>query len=231
MVAADSLPLGTMGSTKAFRLVNSKYPPVELFDDVADTAEFEALYEIQALTNPRLLTLTGDLNLVPQEEIPFGIAGCSYAIAPFTHVNPDGSRFSDGSFGVLYLADRMATALAEVRYHQERYWRGVEGLQYERFVFRGLACTFDCEVRDATVLDPSDPVYDPEDYGPARKLGRTLRRQKSPGIRFFSVRNSGAVCWGLFSPRPVQEIVQSTHYEMIWSDGGISAVNRVHSVS
>nr|WP_256591107.1 RES family NAD+ phosphorylase [Pseudomonas sp. ERMR1:02] len=29
------------------------------------------------------------------------------------HVNPAGSRFSDGRFGVLYLADSMETALAE----------------------------------------------------------------------------------------------------------------------
>lgn len=228
---AQRLPLRAAGSTKAYRLVNSKYPPIDLFDDVANSAEFDALYEIQALTNPRLLTLAGDLNLVPREEIPFGIDGCSYAIAPFTHVNPAGSRFSDGSFGVLYVADKLPTALAEVRYHQERFWRGVTGLQYERFVFRGLCCTFDCEVRDATVLDSTDPIYDPDDYGPARTLGRALRREKASGIRFLSVRNPGAVCWGLFSPRPVQRIVQSSHYEMIWSDGGISAVNRVHSVS
>ena len=127
---------------QAYRLVNSKFPPIALFDDVADADEFEVLYQIQALTNPRLHNEVGRLELIARDQIPFGIPGCSYAIAPFTHVNPAGSRFSDGSFGVLYLADSMETALAEVRHHQSLYWSNVRSLNYERFVFRGLSCSF-----------------------------------------------------------------------------------------
>ena len=33
---------------QAYRLVNSKFPPIALFDDVANPDEFEALYQIQA---------------------------------------------------------------------------------------------------------------------------------------------------------------------------------------
>ena len=99
---------------QAYRLVNSKFPPIALFEDVADADEFEVLYQIQALTNPRLQNEVGHLELIPRGEIPFGIPGCSYATAPFTHVNPAGSRFSNGSFGVLYLAGSMETALAEI---------------------------------------------------------------------------------------------------------------------
>lgn len=127
---------------QAYRLVNSKFPPIALFEDVADADEFELLFEIQALTNPRLKNEVGQLELIPRREIPFGITGCSYATAPFTHVNPAGSRFSDGSFGVLYVADSMETALAEVKHHQSLYWSKVPGLNYERFVFRGLTCAF-----------------------------------------------------------------------------------------
>lgn len=107
---------------QAYRLVNSKFPPIALFDDVAGADEFDALYQIQALTNPRLQNEIGRIELIPRAEIPFGITGCSYATAPFTHVNPQGSRFSNGSFGVLYLAATMEAALAEVHYHQDKYW-------------------------------------------------------------------------------------------------------------
>ncbi len=106
---------------KSYRLVNSKFPPIALFDDVASDEEFDALYALQALTNPRLQNEVGNLNLIPRSEIPFGITGCAYATAPFTHVNPQGSRFADGAFGVLYLADSMDTAVAEVRHHQQAY--------------------------------------------------------------------------------------------------------------
>ncbi|SFB55988.1 hypothetical protein SAMN04244571_03795, partial [Azotobacter beijerinckii] len=69
-------------SLQAYRLVNSKFPPIALFDDVADEADFEALYRLQAMTNPRLQNEIGRLELIPRGEIPFGIPGCSYATAP-----------------------------------------------------------------------------------------------------------------------------------------------------
>ncbi len=109
MVRIKQLPTFAGETLQAYRLVNSKFPPIAMFDDVADADEFEVLYEIQALTNPRLKNEVVQLELIARSEIPFGIAGCSYATAPFTHVNPAGSRFSDGSFGVLYLADTVDT--------------------------------------------------------------------------------------------------------------------------
>ncbi len=212
---------------KAFRLVNSKFPPIALFDDVADGAEFEALYQIQALTNPRLQNELGRIELIPRSEIPFGIAGCSYATAPFTHVNPEGSRFSDGTFGVLYLASTMDTALAEVRHHQNSYWSNVRGLSYERFVFRGLSCGFtDASMRDATHLPMTDPIYDHDDYAPARQLGRALKESDCYGLRYGSVRLPGSHCWALMTPRVVTSAVQTAHYEMIWS-GQITSVNAI----
>ncbi|MGQ7245122.1 RES family NAD+ phosphorylase [Salinicola sp. V024] len=223
----DPLPIRPDAVCRAYRLVSSKFPPISLFDDVADEQEFEALHELQALTNPRMLAEAGDLRLVPREEIPFGIPGCSYAVAPFTHVNPEGSRFSDGSFGILYLADSMDTAIAEVHYHQEAYWSNVPDLQYERFVFRGLVCEFsEAELIDLCQLPVTDPIFAPDDYIASRALGTAVKQKQAPGLRYHSVRHAGAHCWGLMTPRPVRSIIQSTHLEMIWSDG-IVAVNEV----
>ena len=61
-----------------------------------------------------------------------------------------------------YLAERMDTAIAEVRHHQERYWSNVPDLNYERFVFCGLTCSFtDAGMRDATPVPLSAPIYAP----------------------------------------------------------------------
>lgn len=228
MVMLSSLPvLPPVGAIQAHRLVNSKFPPIDLFNDVADSAEFEALFKIQALTNPRLLNEVGRLELIPLAEIPFGIAGCSYAAAPFTHVNPAGSRFSNGSYGVLYLADTVDTAIAEVRHHQERYWSNVDGLNYDRFVFRGLLCSFtDDRNVDATGLALSDPIYAPDDYSASHVLGSAVRDNGVPGLRYNSVRSPGNQCWALMTPRNVTSIIQAAHYEMIWSNS-IIGVNRI----
>ena len=222
-----TLPVRAEQEQRAYRLVNSRFPPIDLFDDVADAAEFEVLYQLQALTNPRLQNEVGRIALIPVAEIPFGIAGCSYAVGPFTHVNPAGSRFSSGTFGVLYLADVMETAIAEVRHHQNHYWSKVKGLNYERFLFRGLACMFnDAGNRDATGVSLSDPIYDPDDYSHARQLGHSAKRAGCPGLRYNSVRSPGNHCWALMTPRHVTSIVQAAHYEMIWS-GQITSVSRI----
>ncbi len=227
MVNLEDLPLLAAEKQQGYRLVNSKFPPIDLFDDVADAAEFELLYQLQALTNPRLQNEAGRLGLIPLAEIPFGIPGCSYAVGPFTHVNPAGSRFSAGAFGVLYLADVMDTAIAEVRHHQNHYWSNVTGLSFERFVFRGLSCTFDeAASLDATGLALDHPIYAPDDYSHARQLGAAARRAGCPGLRYHSVRSPGNHCWALLTPRPVRSIVQTAHFEMIWS-GQITSVSRI----
>lgn len=227
MVAPAELPEQATAQLQAYRLVNSKFPPIALFDDVADAAEFDTLYQLQALTNPRLHNEAGRLELIPRSEIPFGIPGCSYATAPFTHVNPAGSRFSNGTYGVLYLASTMDTALAEVRHHQDRYWSNVDGLSYERFVFRGLSCQFnEAGMRDATSVPMTDHLYDPDDYSHGHRIGRLLKDAGCPGLRYRSVRKAGQDCWALMTPKPVLSIVQTAHYEMIWN-GRISSVSAV----
>lgn len=230
MVSPSQLPRVADVEQQAYRLVNSKFPPIALFDDVADADEFETLYQLQALTNPRLRNEAGHLELIARSEIPFGIPGCSYATAPFTHVNPAGSRFSDGSFGVLYLASTMDTALAEVRHHQDLYWSKVVGLSYERFVFRGLSCHFsEAGMLDAMSIPMTDPLYDPDDYSSGHHLGQLLRKGRTPGLRYHSVRKAGQHCWALMTPKPVTSIIQTEHYEMVWN-GRISSVSSITAI-
>ena len=223
-------PVIDLLETTGYRLVNSKYPPIALFEDVADAEEFESLYQIQALTNPRLLNDAGSFNILKKDEIPFGINGCSYAVAPFTHINPEGSRFSNGNFGVLYIADSMETALAEVRYHQNLYWSKVKGLKDDIMIFRGLKCSFTSpKMLDATTKTLRASIYHSEDYSQAQTLGSEIKNKRLSGIRYHSVRNKSATCWGLFTPKYVKRIIQAKHYQFIWQDG-ITAIQKVESL-
>lgn len=215
-------PVIRLPKTKGHRLINSKLPTIEIFNDVADADEFQDLYHLQAMTNPRLNHEAGDLHYIDLDEIPWGIPGCHYAAACFTHVNPEGSRFSDGEFGMLYIADTMETALMEVAYHQGQYLKHIEGLKFDRLMFRGLVFTFTADVmHDASALPADHAAYDAEDYAAARALGVQLRGLGSEGIQYRSVRNRGATCWGLFTPKKVESIVTTAHYELIVRDGEI----------
>ena len=50
----------------------------------------------------------GEIELVPREERIFG-PGASVIMAPFTHLNPEGSRFADDTFGAFYAAASLDT--------------------------------------------------------------------------------------------------------------------------
>lgn len=223
----------------AFRLINSKFPPIAIFDDVADANEFEALFAIQQLTNPRLQNEVGNLNLLPQQQIPFGIVGCSYACAPFTHINPDGSRFSDGSFGVLYLADAMDTAISEVSYHQQKYWQNVPELHYDSITMRGLKFNFNAELIDLSGgLSPDlsewEDIHHPDDYSAARAVGAEVWHKKSngaeQGIQYQSVRKADAICWALMTPQNISSAIQTHHYEFIYDGSQITSIRMITAV-
>ena len=81
-----------------------------------------SVFAIEALANPRMRDELGELQLVPPEERVSG-PGATPVMAAFTHLNPEGSRFSDGSYGVYYAAHSLATAMAEVSHHRAVFLR------------------------------------------------------------------------------------------------------------
>jgi hypothetical protein len=225
VTSPEDLPATALLHQDAYRLVNGKYPPIQLFDDVADEADFEALYAVQALTNPRIQMQVGELHRVPPGRRPWGIPGCNYALGPFVHLSPYGSRFSDGAYGVFYCAERMATAIAETRYHQERYFQGVRGLKFDRIVMRGLKVRFSARLRN--IHDPyrdDEAWYHTDDYGSARRLGQALFDADEHGLVYGSVRHNQARCFALLSPHLVESVTPATHYEYIWDGERIAHI-------
>ena len=86
-----------VGWPRAWRIIASRHPPIDLFERLTpDPAIWEALIALEELTNPRVRDEVGDIALVAPEDRVSG-PGASYVMASFTHRNPKGSRFSDGS--------------------------------------------------------------------------------------------------------------------------------------
>ena len=50
----------------AYRVIPTRFPAVNLFDRVASPEDFDALYALEAMTNDRLRTEVGELDLVPR---------------------------------------------------------------------------------------------------------------------------------------------------------------------
>ena len=53
---------------RAYRIVNSSFPPIALFEDVLDAEDLEVAYAIEALTNDRLVEQAGVLARVRPED-------------------------------------------------------------------------------------------------------------------------------------------------------------------
>ena len=228
MSALNSIPVTTVTDQESYRLINSKFPPIDLFNDVADNDEFEAIYAVQGLTNPRLRNSVGQIRLVPEDERPFGIPGCNYALGPFVHLNPAGSRFSDGSFGVLYSAADESTSVAETKYHQEKYFRNVQGLHYDSLCMRTLKVVYSADLFDISDANPEWQQYrDPDDYTAPRILGGSIRQAKKHGLLYQSVRQTGHLCFALFTPILVSSVIQTSHYVYEWDGTSISATRKM----
>jgi len=213
----NAIPQAAFFNQTAYRLIPSKYPPKSLFDDVANHDEFEVLFAIQEITNPRIRNEMGNLNRVPAQERPYGIRGCNYALGPFVHLNPAGSRFSNGDFGVYYAAEDIPTAIAETRHHQQNYFSAIAGLKFDRLIMRCLKTQFTANLRD--IRDDrfkENDWYSKDNYSSSQLLGVSAKTNNDSGIVYCSVRLASKICYALFSPILIKDVIQTSHYEYIW---------------
>jgi RES domain len=184
----------------ACRIIPTRYPAITLFDRVADAADFDALYALEAITNERVRDELGQVERVQREDRVFG-PGSGPIMAAFTHVNVLGSRFSDGDYGVFYAARERPTAVAETRYHQARFLSATkEGPMH--LPMRLYHVAIDARLHDLRPAGAvASAVYDPGDYSAGQALGRGLRAAGSAGVAYRSVRHDAGQCVGLFRPR------------------------------
>jgi len=216
----DAPPARDLAWRPSFRIVSSRFPPVGLFDAIADPADLEALYEIEGLTNPRLREELGQIRLVPPEQRIIG-PGTTPVMAAFTHPNPDGSRWSDGRYGVYYAAADRATAIAETVYHREIFLRATAEppcVLEMRSYLADIAGRFN----DARGGWPE--LHDPVDYAASQRLGRALHAAGADGVAWDSVRHAGGTCIAAFRPDRIGPARQGEHFHYHWDGHAIAHV-------
>lgn len=215
MIDITRLPLSETTWKPSYRLIASRYPTVSLYDGIADPADLEVVFAIEALTNPRIRDELGQLQLVPPEERVSG-AGSTPIMAAFTHLNPEGSRFSDGSYGVYYAAHDLDTAVAEVSHHRALFLARTAEAAID-IDLRLITAPLDAPLHDLRKLRRgATAVFDPVDYGAGQSLGRRLREVGSWGVLYPSVRHRGGLCAGLFRPRALRGAREAAHIALHW---------------
>jgi hypothetical protein len=205
----------------SFRLVPSRFPPVSLFDRVAHPDDYAAIHLIENLTNQRVREELGEIHLVAPEDRIAGPATTAI-MAAFTHFNPEGSRFSDGTYGVYYAAHELETAISETAFHRARFMART----------REVACEIDMRCYQSNIqAELTDirgeqarlrAVYDPDNYAESQRFGREDRARGSFGIVYDSVRHRGGQCAAIFKPKALAPYIQTAHYSYVWDGSAIT---------
>jgi len=217
------IPLSQVDWKSTARIVSSRFPPAGLLDEVADPADLEIVFEIEGLTNPRLRNEAGDISLVPVEDRVSG-PGTTPIMAPFTHLNPDGTRFSDGSYGVYYASKDLDTAVKETIHHRERFLRYSHEppIEIDQRIYYSDMNT---ELTDLRPFRDTQPGwYDPDSYAASQKLGSDLRQARGNGLVYSSVRHEGGACIAVFRPCLLSPVTQGPHLTYVWDGVSITDV-------
>lgn len=224
-------PVRPVDWESCWRIIPSRFPPIDLFERIAPPEDWEVLIALESLTNDRLRDQAGEIALIPPEERMSG-PGTSFIMAAFTHLHPDGSRFTDGTYGAYYGAAALATAVAETSHHRGRFFAAT-ATPPTTIDMRVLVNRLSGELHDIRGLGAElSDVYDPVDYAAGQALGRRLRDAGSYGIAYDSVRHAGGQCAAVFRPRTMLTPVrQERHLTYHWDGTRIASVHEIRDLS
>jgi RES domain len=206
-VVVKDIPVVRFQNQNCWRIIPSRFPPVDLFQEIAPPEDWAFLQELEGATNERLREAIGAAGFVrPEDKVEQ--SSSHYIMGPLTHPNPDGSQFSDGSFGVIYAGLELDTAVAEVKAEREEFLRRTREPK-QRVDMRVILMSLSGELHDLRGKPGmAESLF--------RSLGKELRDAGSFGLVFDSTRRSGGYCICVFRPPLLSNPRQERHFAFVW---------------
>jgi hypothetical protein len=202
-------PLTKIEWRPSWRIIPSRFPPIDLFERIAPREDWDVLAQIETLTNDRVRLEKGAAALVRLEDRLSG-PGTSLIMAPFSHPRPDGDRFSDGTFGIAYAFQTFEAALARSIRSREEFLRrtneGPAALQVR--VLNIDLCGMLHDMRGQAANDYVD-------LSRSRELSRELRAEGSYGLLFEEMPSVGFAA-ATFRPTVFSNCRQERHLAYKW---------------
>jgi len=185
---------------ETYRIIPSLYPPKSVFDEVASQDEIEYLFFIESLTNDRLRNEIGVLSLIDKDEWVIG-EGSTPIMAAFTHIGNEG-RFNTEEFGVYYASLELETAISETIYRKELFL-GYTNEPEGDFDMRVYCARLQGNLYDIRDRNKYSLYYHKTDYRKPQKFAVSVRKERSDGIMYSSVRRENGINLAVFRPKVV----------------------------
>jgi hypothetical protein len=185
---------------------------VEIADD---DAHLQAIFELDAATNDRLLAGQRLLPGIGPEELVFAVPHSRVVNAAFCHAHPLGSRFNGPDRGAWYAAFDLLTSQAEVAFH-----RSVQLAEIGRFAdsvtYDDYLADFSAGFHDLRRARGARAWLDPRRYTASQALAERLLAAGSLGVVYPSVRHPGGTCLACFRPALVANVRRAKTYRFTW---------------
>ena len=202
------------------RLVPSRHLPQSDSVLVAisdDDAHLQAIFELDAATNDRLLAGRRSLPGIGVDELVSGVPHAAVINAAFCHPHPLGNRFNGPHRGAWYAAFDVETSQAEVGFH-----KSVQLSEVGRFddtaTYDDYMADFSANFHDLRSAGPGMRTYlDPETYVESQALAERLLETDSLGVVYPSVRHAGGTCIACFRPALVANVRRGKTYRFTWN--------------
>ena len=189
----------------------------------------QAAFAVEARTNDRIREEVGELSRVLREDYVLG-PGSTPVMAAFTHVGRP-SRFTNGSFGIYYAGESVNTAIAEARFHRERFLKATDE-PAKSLTMRAYVGTLHRplhNIRGKGYRKYQNP--DVATYPRCQQFSVKVRAAASWGLIYRSVRRSGGECIAVYRPPAVGTLKQSNHYVLYWNGEQIAHTYEVKEIS
>ena len=227
----NGIPLTRIRLMSTHRLIPSRYPPVGLFDLIAEPGDLETIIELEGWTNDRISAELGVFRKIPSTEWVVGRAMASVIMAAFCHPDPQGARFNGADLGAWYAARSLETAHSEIVHHRTLELEEI-GVLDARLQMREYLADMDAAFHDIRRDNPDfAPLYDLDSYVASQAFAQSLRTGGSSGVLYRSVRHQGGECVACFRPLLVLNVRQAAHFEYHWSGTRVPTITQLDGLS
>ncbi|MDX1921080.1 MAG: RES family NAD+ phosphorylase [Candidatus Caenarcaniphilales bacterium] len=214
---------------QSWRIISTRYPPINIYESVADQNELEAIKIVESFTSPRINDLIHKIEVLPEEERIYGIQGADIIMASYCY-SSDGRFSKENDLKAIYVAKKVETAIEETKYHTAKRFLNARIQEAEEDV-RILSLTLDGELADIRNLQSKhSDLYNPDSYIASQAYAEYLRKLNYDGILYSSVRDIEGECAAVFRPKLFKNCTTAGFLKYIYKNGKIESVLKIKEV-